>query len=236
MRSVARRYLLAPGRPDRGGAFRPQRLAALLRGRDQTVLQRYALTLVAFLLAAGPRRASDQPADAPGSCRLSASVGVWFSHPLALVLGGVGTYLVARGRASAVTGRRCCGSCGVSLLWAGSFAACFHGFASDFGKGDPFIWNWWDFAFLPLPPRSLADLSARLLASAQYLQQSLLGGHAAGRARLGVCRVGFVPVRRAVAGFQVARRMLTCWLPRSFSRSSPRGCISIRFMDGCFCF
>jgi hypothetical protein len=43
-------------------------------------------------------------------------------------------------------------------MWAISFAACYMVSHSILEKKDPFIWIWWDFAFLPLPPRSLLDL------------------------------------------------------------------------------
>jgi hypothetical protein len=45
----------------------------------------------------------------------------------------------------------------VGAAWAASFSACYvvsHGILS---KGR-FIWDWWDFSFLPLPPRSMAEL------------------------------------------------------------------------------
>ena len=45
----------------------------------------------------------------------------------------------------------------MSLSWAFSFAVCYlisHRILSK----EPFIWDWWDFAFLRLPPRSIAAL------------------------------------------------------------------------------
>ena len=45
----------------------------------------------------------------------------------------------------------------IGLAWVASFAACYvvsHGILSK----ERFIWDWWDFAFLRLPPRSLAEL------------------------------------------------------------------------------
>jgi hypothetical protein len=45
----------------------------------------------------------------------------------------------------------------VGLVWIASAAACYvvsHGILSK----ERFIWDWWDFAFLPIPPHSLADL------------------------------------------------------------------------------
>jgi hypothetical protein len=82
--------------------------------------------------------------------------GVWFSYPLALVLAGVGTYLlgVAAGRKD---WRRCLLLAAIGMAWVLSFAACYLISHRILDKGR-FIWDWWDFAFLPFPPRSLAEL------------------------------------------------------------------------------
>jgi hypothetical protein len=127
-----------------------------------------ALTLVALLLTAGPApvgpSASPSGASTGGSLSyrriLALSVfgviGLWFSHPLALVLGAIGTYLLVVAALSRDR-RAILAVMGMGLAWAVSFAACFwvsHRILST----DRFIWTWWDFAFLPLPPRSLADL------------------------------------------------------------------------------
>ena len=45
----------------------------------------------------------------------------------------------------------------MSLVWAVSFAICYLVSHRILSK-DRFIWDWWDFAFLPFPPRSFADL------------------------------------------------------------------------------
>ncbi len=83
-------------------------------------------------------------------------IGVWFSHPLSLVLGGVGTYLLAVAALSRDR-RAVLAVMGMGLAWAVSFGACFwvsHRILST----DRFIWTWWNFAFLPIPPHSMADL------------------------------------------------------------------------------
>jgi hypothetical protein len=46
----------------------------------------------------------------------------------------------------------------MGLLWLASFGACFAVSRSLLKQGS-FIWDWWNFAFLPIPPRSLADVS-----------------------------------------------------------------------------
>src|SRR5262249_43490043 len=81
--------------------------------------------------------------------------GVWFSFPLAFVLAGVGTYLFGR----AALGRewnKALVIVAMSLAWVISFAICYKVSHRLLGK-DPFIWIWWNFAFLPIPPRSFAD-------------------------------------------------------------------------------
>jgi hypothetical protein len=45
----------------------------------------------------------------------------------------------------------------MGLAWAASFAACYAVSRGLLSKGR-FIWDWWDFAFLSLPPRSMAEL------------------------------------------------------------------------------
>jgi hypothetical protein len=123
-----------------------------------------ALTLVALGLAAGPGSNPDS-VSAHGTLptrRLLAlagfgAVGVWFSYPLALVLAGVGTYLIGVA-AIRKEWRRALGLVAMGLAWASSFAACYVVSHRILSK-EAFIWKWWDFAFLRLPPRSLAELS-----------------------------------------------------------------------------
>jgi hypothetical protein len=112
------------------------------------------LTLVALLLASAAAGLSRRRLVVLAGF---GAVGVWFSHPLAMVLGAVGTYLAGKA-AIRHDWKKMSGVVGMSLLWAASFAACFFVSRRILSK-DQFIWNWWDFAFLPIPPRSLADLS-----------------------------------------------------------------------------
>ena len=82
-------------------------------------------------------------------------VGIWFSHPLALVLAGVGTYFIAQA-ALRREWNRAFRFVAMSLAWALSFAICYKVSHLILSK-DRFVWDWWGFAFLPLPPKSLAD-------------------------------------------------------------------------------
>jgi Dolichyl-phosphate-mannose-protein mannosyltransferase len=84
------------------------------------------------------------------------SAGVFFSFPLAFSLAAIGTYLIV----SAALRRDWQSAArftAVSVAWAVSFAICYH-ISHGILSQDRFIWDWWDFAFLPVPPRSRADL------------------------------------------------------------------------------
>jgi hypothetical protein len=152
MRSVALRYLTSRAVPIAVGLFALNDWILYYSSEAKQYSSDVALALVAFLLAAGP--------DATAHARLRlltgfGAVGVWFSHPLALVLAGLGSFSIAR----AAIGREwkkalCCVA--MSLAWALSFALCYKVSHQILSK-DPFIWTWWAFAFLPLP-RSLGDL------------------------------------------------------------------------------
>jgi hypothetical protein len=112
-----------------------------------------ALTLLAWLLAAAPL-----PMTARRFWLLAWAgvIGLWFSYPLAFVLAAVGSFLVAR---TALQRRwnLMFRYLAMGLAWALSFMICYKISHRILGT-DPFIWIWWDFAFLPVPPRSFADL------------------------------------------------------------------------------
>ena len=79
----------------------------------------------------------------------------WFSHPAAFVLAGVGACLIAR----AAAGRRWAAAWALAAMaaaWAASFAACYAASLRLLAPG-PFMWTWWGFAFLPIPPASMAQ-------------------------------------------------------------------------------
>ena len=80
----------------------------------------------------------------------------------------MGTYLAAKA-VIRHDWKKMPGLAGIGLLWVASFAACYVISHRILSKED-FIWKWWDFAFLPIPPRSLCGSFARLLAGAQYFQ------------------------------------------------------------------
>ena len=114
------------------------------------------LALLALLLAAPrpPARMSPRRFLALGVFGL---IAPWFSFPVVFVLAGVGLHLIVT-EAMRKDYRRAGFAVGMSLLWLLSFGACFLLSRSILSKRD-FIWVWWNFAFLPLPPRSMADVS-----------------------------------------------------------------------------
>jgi len=157
MRSVARRFVLARGVPIAVGLFALNDWLLYYASELKQYSSDVALTLVAFLLAAGPAQGTGVISRRRMAALAGVGVaGVWFSHPLALVLASVGTYLLAR---SVLRGewRVVARLSAVILLWVCSFAACFGVSYRILSKGQ-FLWDWWGFAFLPIPPRSIADL------------------------------------------------------------------------------
>ncbi len=116
------------------------------------------LTLVGFLLAARPVSEELANRGRVAFLVLFGVVAPWFSFPMALVLGGVGTRLILvpalrkrwddTFKASAIC-----------LIWGVSFVGCFAVGQELLDSSDPFMNDWWRFAFLPFPPRSLDMLS-----------------------------------------------------------------------------
>jgi hypothetical protein len=153
MRAAALRYLTPRAVPIAVGLFALNDWLLYYGAEIKQYSGDVALTLLALLLAAGP-----QPLT-PRRMRLlsfTGMVGVWFSHPLALVLAGVGPYFIAK---AALTREwnKAFRFLAMSLAWALSFVICYKVSHRMLDK-DQFIWIWWDFAFLPVPPRSFADL------------------------------------------------------------------------------
>jgi hypothetical protein len=169
MRLVACRFLSRPAVPIAVGLFALSDWLLYYSAELKQYSTDVALTLVALLLAArletaprSERNPPSEPVDARAlrgkllALAVFGTAGVWFSHPLAFVLAGVGTYVVAWAaiRRDWKSARQ---ALMMSLVWAASFAACFTVSHSILSRG-PFIWIWWDFAFLPLPPRSAVEL------------------------------------------------------------------------------
>jgi hypothetical protein len=154
MRSVARRYLLARAVPIAVGLFALDDWLVYYATEIKQYSSDTTLTLVALLLAAAAREMNRRSLVVLAGF---GAVGVWFSHPLVFMLGAVGTYLAAKA-AFRHDRKKMLGLVGIGLLWVASFVACYVVSHRILSKED-FLWRWWDFAFLPIPPRSFADLS-----------------------------------------------------------------------------
>ncbi len=84
------------------------------------------------------------------------AVAVWFSHPVAFVLGGIGTALFLD--AVVMKDRRRAGACAATIAcWLASFGVCYLVSLRQLGNNQ-FLIDYWDGHFLPLPPKSLGDL------------------------------------------------------------------------------
>lgn len=83
-------------------------------------------------------------------------LAVWFSHTSVFVLaaGGLGLGIRALMRKS---WREVAILVGIGAFWGFNFLACFHLSNRLLGDSD-WMWIWWDFAFLPLPPTSIAEV------------------------------------------------------------------------------
>jgi hypothetical protein len=161
MRSVARRYVRAAAVPIAVGLFALTDWLLYYSVEIKQYSSDVALALAALLLAAGTARSGGTGA-MPESRRdfivLAAfgAIGVWFSHPLALLLGGVGAYFILEA-ASRRDWRRALAYAMICLLWVLNFAGCYR-VSQRLVSKDGFLERWCAFAYLPFPPRSLADV------------------------------------------------------------------------------
>lgn len=84
-------------------------------------------------------------------------LAVWFSHPAAFVLGGIGTALLAEA-AVARDRKRFLAAAATAAAWLASFAACYFLFTRQL-RGNSFLLDYWAGHFLPLPPRNAGDVA-----------------------------------------------------------------------------
>lgn len=88
---------------------------------------------------------------------LLGGLAAWFAHPLAFVLAGIGLTLAALALMRREW-KRLGMLAGMGAFWLANIAGCV--LVSD-GMIDrqarEFLWTWWDFAFLRLPPRSIGE-------------------------------------------------------------------------------
>lgn len=88
---------------------------------------------------------------------VAGAAAVWFSHPAAFVLGGIGTALLADAAAKKDRGRLVAAAATVGF-WLVSFAACYLLSLKQLG-GNQYLLTYWDGHFLPLPPKSPGDVA-----------------------------------------------------------------------------
>jgi hypothetical protein len=156
MRSTARRYLDQRAVPI---------AVALLALGDHLIyyaseIKQYSIDLVmaqiALLLAAPPPPKRMTPRRF-AALAVFGAVAPWFAFPVVFVLGGVGLHFIVT-EARRRDWRRVAIGAAMGVGWLASFAGCFLLSRSILSKRD-FIWIWWNFAFLPLPPRSSAEVT-----------------------------------------------------------------------------
>jgi len=86
---------------------------------------------------------------------LAGAVAVWFAHPAAFVLGGIGTALLLEA-AAVRDGKRLRAACATVAGWVASFAACYFLCLRQLGNNQ-YLLDYWAGHFLPLPPREVGD-------------------------------------------------------------------------------
>jgi hypothetical protein len=87
---------------------------------------------------------------------LGGAAAVWFSHPAAFVLGGIGTALLADALFARDRRRFLAASFTVGT-WLASFGACYVLLLRHLG-GNQYLLDYWNGHFLPLPPTSPTDV------------------------------------------------------------------------------
>jgi hypothetical protein len=115
-----------------------------------------AVTVGLFLAAAGLLTGQGGLARWAG-LGVAGAAAVWFSHPAAFVLGGIGTALLADA-AVRKDRTRLLAAGGTIGFWLVSFGVCFLLCLKNLGHNQ-YLLNYWDGHFLPLPPKSPGDLA-----------------------------------------------------------------------------
>ncbi len=110
-----------------------------------------ALACTGMGLAIGDRPLTDRRVAAFGGL---GALAIWCSFPAAFVLAGVGLALLATAADRARAARLAL----MGAAWAGSLAACQVVANRQLADRKP-MYDFWGFAFMPLPPRSLAELA-----------------------------------------------------------------------------
>ncbi|HJZ59794.1 MAG TPA: glycosyltransferase family 39 protein, partial [Gemmataceae bacterium] len=88
---------------------------------------------------------------------LGGAAAVWFSHPSTFVLGGIGTALLAQALLARDRGRFVAAALTVGC-WLASFGVCYLLCLRQLGANQ-YLLDYWNGHFLPLPPKSISDLT-----------------------------------------------------------------------------
>lgn len=115
-----------------------------------------ALTVGLFAVSAGLLR-GERGVARYLALAVAGAIAVWFSHPAAFVLGGIGTALLAE----AVVSRNRSWFVSAALTvgcWLVSFGVCYLVSLRQLG-GNQYLLDYWNGHFLPLPPKSLGDIA-----------------------------------------------------------------------------
>lgn len=115
-----------------------------------------ALTAGLFAAAAGLLEGKGGAARWAGLA-VAGGAAIWFSHPAAFVLGGIGTALLAEA-AFKKDRTRFLAAAATAGVWLASFATCYLLFLRHHG-GNQYLLDYWTGHFLPLPPRSPGDFA-----------------------------------------------------------------------------
>ena len=202
-RRTARRRTTGAGRPP-----------ALLLGRDQAVLLRPD---DGSGRASAGRTAAARADTSGRQFKALAIFGViapWFSFTVVFVLAGVGLHMFVTA-ALRKDWRKTAVTTGICLAWLISFAGCFLLSRSIMSRRD-FLWVWWNFAFLPVPPRSLADASLGGRVDRQCLHQPREHPDAFCPALHGGSGLAHGTDRLPVTGQALVAAVSFCCSPRSF--------------------
>lgn len=128
---------------------------------------------------------------------VAGAAAVWFSHPSAFVLGGIGGALLLEAAVNRDR-RRFLAAAATSAAWLVSFGACYVLFTRQL-RGNDYLMGYWAGHFLPLPPRNAGDLA--WLAEHYFGPFAMPGGMAGSEVRAG----GLAAVFFAVGLWNLAR-------------------------------
>ena len=88
---------------------------------------------------------------------IAGAMAVWFSHPAAFVLGGLGVAALADAIVRRDRGA-CCSRLAIVATWSASFGLCYFFFTRKLGMNQ-YLLDYWAGKFLPLPPTRPGDFA-----------------------------------------------------------------------------